>query len=88
MKRRRGSWLLDRVFGRDRGLIHGRVQGHDRAARLGALDRDDPAADATRVAPLRLPCRTCRRGSIMMVEPGFHRARRVPCPACSGTGYV
>jgi hypothetical protein len=80
MKRRRQSWLLDRVLGEARG--------HDRATRLGAFDRDDPAADATRVAPLRLPCRTCRRGSILMMEPGFHRARRVPCPACSGTGFV
>jgi hypothetical protein len=48
-----------------------------------------PDSDTTRVHPLRVPCRTCRRGSIAIFETGASaRGRRVACPACGGSGFV
>jgi hypothetical protein len=49
----------------------------------------DPSSEQTRIHPLRMPCRTCRRGSIAMFEAGASpRGRRVACPVCAGTGFV
>ncbi len=76
------------------------MSGGDRVGREGlgkvlrALASQPPRhrqrdTDTTRVHPLQVPCRTCRRGSISIFETGTSaRGRRVPCPACSGTGFV
>jgi hypothetical protein len=85
---------LDRVLARVLGRKRDREQGPrsglpDQGAQHTPATRDDPWSDPTRIRPLRLPCRTCRRGSILMFEPGvWSRPRRVPCPACAGTGFV
>ncbi len=84
MGQRRSFTALFRGFSRQ-----GAAAGSGVGARPVDPMRDDPSADSTRVHPLRLPCRTCRRGSIWMLEPErWKRARRVPCPACAGTGYI
>jgi len=69
-----------------------RRKGNYTSSRASADEpRRDRASDAdiTQVHPLRVPCRTCRRGLIAMFEVGTSaRGRRVACPACAGTGFV